>query len=100
MNSNNSIQHHSFTHSQMVISTTKNFIFSVKVGWLVWFYGMSTFVGYLMPSPFLCKYFYLNKKQFSMSTQFNGKKILFLAIQFIQTILIQLIQFSISWGFV
>ena len=22
---------------------------------LVWFYGISTFVGYLMPNPFLCK---------------------------------------------
>ena len=26
-----------------------------KVGWLVEFYGMSTFVGYLMPNPFLYK---------------------------------------------
>ena len=25
------------------------------VGWLVWFYGKSTFVGCLMPNPFLCK---------------------------------------------
>ena len=24
------------------------------VGWLVWFYGISTFVGYLTPNPFLC----------------------------------------------
>ncbi len=27
-------------------------------GWMVWFvgfYGISTFVGYLMPNPFLCK---------------------------------------------
>ena len=24
-------------------------------GWLVGFYGISTFVGYLMPNPFLCK---------------------------------------------
>ena len=22
---------------------------------LVWFYGISTFVGYLTPNPFLCK---------------------------------------------
>ena len=25
------------------------------VGWLVGFYGISTFIGYLMPNPFLCK---------------------------------------------
>ena len=25
------------------------------VGWLVGFYGISTFVGYLMPNPFLYK---------------------------------------------
>ena len=24
-------------------------------GWLVGFYGISTFVGYLTPNPFLCK---------------------------------------------
>ena len=23
--------------------------------WFVWFYGISTFVGYLTPNPFLCK---------------------------------------------
>ena len=28
----------------------------VKIVWLVvGFYGISTFVGYLMPTPFLCK---------------------------------------------
>ena len=51
------------------------------VGWLVGFYGISTFVGYLTPNPFLCKKFYF--KQFSF-----------------QTVLIQLIQFSISTDFV
>ena len=25
------------------------------VGWFVGFYGISTFVGYLTPNPFLCK---------------------------------------------
>ena len=25
------------------------------VGWFVMFYGISTFVGYLTPNPFLCK---------------------------------------------
>ena len=41
--------------------------------------------------------------QFSMSTQFNCQtttKILFQAFQFVQTILIQLIQFSIGTDFV
>ena len=32
------------------------------VGWLVGFYGISTFVGYLMPNPFSWKEFYF--KQF------------------------------------
>ena len=33
------------------------FFYSSKllVGWFVGFYGISTFVGYLMPNPFLCK---------------------------------------------
>ena len=30
------------------------------VGWLSGFYGISTFVGYLTPNPFLCKEFYFN----------------------------------------
>ena len=30
-------------------------IISGLVGWLVGFYGISTFVGYLTPNPFLCK---------------------------------------------
>ena len=38
--------------------------------------------------------------QFSMSTQFNRQTFLFQAIQFIQTVLIQPIQFSISIDFV
>ena len=45
---------------------------------LVWFggfYGISTFVGYLMPNPFLCKLSVLFKTiQFSISTQFNCEK--------------------------
>ena len=32
-------------------------IISTKVGWLGGFYGISTFVGYLTPNPFLWKYF-------------------------------------------
>ena len=40
--------------------------FDWLVGWLVWFYGASTFIGYLTPSPF-----YVNNqlyfKQFSLA---------------------------------
>ena len=43
--------------------------------WVVGFYGVSTFVGYLMPNPFLCKWSVLFKTiQFSISTQFNCQK--------------------------
>ena len=43
--------------------------------WLVWFYGISTFVGYLTPNPFLCKWSVLLKTvQFSISTRFNCQK--------------------------
>ena len=43
--------------------------------WFVWFYGISTFVGYLTPNPFLCKLSVLLKTvQFSISTQFNCQK--------------------------
>ena len=45
------------------------------VGWLVGLYGISTFVGYLMPNPFLYKQLVLFQTiQFSMSTQFNCQK--------------------------
>ena len=41
----------------------------------VGFYGISTFVGYLMPNPFICKESVLfQTTQFSMSTQFNYQK--------------------------
>ena len=68
------------------------------VGWLVGFHGISTFVGYLMPDPFLYKHSVLLQTiQFSLSTEFNCQKtFLFQAIQFIQTVLLQPIQFSIS----
>ena len=58
------------------------------------FYGISTFVGYLTPIPF-------QRTQFIMSTQFNYQKtFLFQAYQFIQSVLILLIQFSVSTDFV
>ena len=73
-----------------------------KYGWLVWlfgFYGISTFVGYLTPNPFLYKLSVLfQTNQFSMSNM--SKTFLFQAIQLIKTVLIQLIQFSISILFV
>ena len=51
---------------------------TMLVGWLVgWFdvfYGMSTFVGYLTPNPFLWKSVLFKTIQFSISTQFNGQK--------------------------
>ena len=43
--------------------------------WFVGFNGISTFIGYLTPNPFLCKKSVLFKTiQFSISTQFNCQK--------------------------
>ena len=43
--------------------------------WFVGFYGISTFVGYFTPNPFLCKKSVLLKTiQISISTQFNCQK--------------------------
>ena len=39
--------------------TVREIILRVLVGWFVGFYGISTFVGYLTPNPFLCKQFSL-----------------------------------------
>ena len=54
------------------------FIFPLDLStWIfvVGFYGISTFVGYLTPNPFLCKLSVLLKTiQFSISTQFNCQK--------------------------
>ena len=68
-------------------------------GWLVGFYVISTFVGYLTPNPFLDKSSVLFQTiQFSMCTQLNSQKtFIFQAIQFRLTI--QTIQFSISIDF-
>ena len=85
---------------------------------LVGFFGISTFVGYLMPNPFLCKLSVLFKTiQFSMSTQFNCQKYfyfklfslfkqLYITIQLSvstvsmsKTVQFQTIQFSISMKF-
>ena len=67
----------------------------------VWVYGISTFVGYLMPNPFLYKnQFYF--KQFSLVLIHSSivKSILLQAIQYSQIVLILTIQFSISIVFV
>ena len=47
------------------------------VGWLVWFYGISTYFGYLTPSPFLCKYSVLFQTIQFCSTLFNYQKYLY-----------------------
>ena len=53
---NNSIKHQSFVYSQLNDQTVQ-FSISYLFGlvWFVGFYGISTFVGYLTPNPFLCK---------------------------------------------
>ena len=39
-----------------LVSFANNSMIKEKlVGWLIGFYGISTFVGYLTPNPFLCK---------------------------------------------
>ena len=88
------------------------------IEWLVGFYGISTFVGYLTPNPFLCKLSVpFQTIQFSMSTQFNCQKYfdfklfslfkqLYIKLQFSvntvsmsKTVQFQRIQFSISTQF-
>ena len=57
---------------------------------LVWFYGISTIVGYLMPNPvysyILDIYNFLNLNKFNktsnMFTQLNDQNVLFQTIQF------------------
>ena len=71
-----------------------------KCGWLFGFYDISIFVGYLMPNSFYANsQFYF--KQFSLAWVHGliVKTFLFQAIQFSQTVRIQLIQFSISSDF-
>ena len=45
---------------------------------LVWFYGISTIVGYLMPNPV---YIYMICEHF-VDTQLNDQTFLFLTVQF------------------
>ena len=66
----------------------------VGMVWFVGFYGISTFVGYLTPNPFLCKLSVLFQTiQFSMSTQFNCLKHFYFKL-FKQSYIT--IQFSVS----
>ena len=44
--------------------------FMVYVGWLFGYYGISIFVGYLMPKQILMQIVLFQAIQFSMSTQF------------------------------
>ena len=67
-------------------------------GWLVGWVDMA--YQPLTPNPFLCKQYYF--KQFSLAWVYSliVKTFLFQPIQFRQTVLIQLIPFSISTDFV
>ena len=68
-------------------------------GWLSVFYGISIFVGYLRQIYFYANSSISNNSVSHEYTIWLSKTFLFQAIQFIQTILIQLIQFSISMDF-
>ncbi len=86
----------------------KYYFISFGLVWFVGFYGISTFVGYLTPNPFL------SKSNFFKSTQFNGQihfyfklfKQLYVTIQLSvntvlmsKTVLFQIILLSISTQF-
>ena len=47
----------------------------VCYGWLVGFYDISTFVGYLTPNPIFMQIVQFRAIQFSMSTEFNSQNI-------------------------
>ena len=55
-NENSNFQYH--LHSHVIFSLYDMSLLEIKgvlYGWLVGFYGISTFVGYLTPNPFLYK---------------------------------------------
>ena len=60
-----------------------------QVGWMFGFYGISTFVGYLTGNPFFMQIVLFQTIQFSMSTEFNCQKHFYFKL----FSLIQLIQF-------
>ena len=86
-------------HSIKVLDNLINFIGKSTCLQLV-FYGISTFVGYLMPNPFYEKKVLFQTIQFIISTQFIMKTLLFQAIQLSQTLLLQTTEFSINIVFV
>ena len=62
--------HGGYTKQIRIFLTLKSFFVAVGwlVGWLVGFYGISTFLSYLTPNPFLCEWPLLFQTiQFSMS---------------------------------
>ena len=73
-----------------------HYLLLVFVGWFG-FYGISTFVGYLTPNPFLCKWSVLFQTiQFSMITQFNSQKYFYFKLFSLFKQLYMTIQFSVS----
>ena len=60
---------------------------------LVWFYGTSTIVGYLMPNPFLyIQTFLYQTIQFSISTQFQCQKTV--PFQKVRSLYVKTVQFQ------
>ena len=67
------------------------------VAWLVGFYGISTFVGYLTPNPFLCKKLDPFKRiQFSVNTEFNCQNHFYFKLLSLFKQLYITIQFSVN----
>ena len=48
-------RHHFFAGVMRDLTPLQEIKLAKLVGWFVGFYGISTFVGYLTPNPFLCK---------------------------------------------
>ena len=95
------IYSHLYLHKRKWIYIYIYIYIYVLIGWLVGFYGISTFVGYLTPKPFYANdQFYF--KQFSLAWVHSliVNTFQFQTIQFIQTVLTLLIQFSINAYFV
>ena len=57
LSENSAIKHQIIKHNNNTNQLTSSDVGLVGwlVGWMVEFYGISTFVGYLTPNPFLCK---------------------------------------------
>ena len=85
-------------HMKLDITSFTPF-FMWLIGWLVGFYGILTFVGYLMPNPFYMNNQFYFKQSSLVCVHSLSKSFLFQAIQFSQTVLIQTIQFRLSTQF-